>query len=133
MTTEDGGPFKPAFGLSGECPRRGLWPRDALTLVRGSEGFSQNCLTQAKDKIELGHPPYIDWRSVSGAGYPIIPQHRDNLALVVKCVGYGLQQDKGGTAKFASPIHRTFGQGRVESALPSDLGHRLVSLFVFAL
>jgi hypothetical protein len=41
-------------------------------------------------------------------------QHRDNLALVVKCVGYDLQQDQSGTSEFAAPIHGTLGQGRVE-------------------
>ena len=41
-------------------------------------------------------------------------QHRDNLALVVKCVGYDVQQDKSGTSEFAAPIHGTFGEGHVE-------------------
>jgi hypothetical protein len=41
-------------------------------------------------------------------------QHRDNLALVVKRVGYDMQQDKSGTPGFAAPVHGTLGQGRVE-------------------
>jgi hypothetical protein len=41
-------------------------------------------------------------------------QHRDDLALVMKCVGYDVQQDKSGTTEFAAPIQGTLGKGRVE-------------------
>ena len=31
------------------------------------------------------------------------PQHRDDLAFVVKCVGYDVQQDKSRTPQFTPP------------------------------
>jgi len=34
-------------------------------------------------------------------------QHRDNLAFVVKRVGYHVQQDESRTPKFTAPIHWT--------------------------
>ena len=37
------------------------------------------------------------------------PQHRDDLAFVVKCVGYDVQEDKSRTPEFAAPIHGTLG------------------------
>jgi hypothetical protein len=36
-------------------------------------------------------------------------QHGDDLALVVKCVGYDVQEDKSRTPEFAAPIHGTLG------------------------
>ena len=36
-------------------------------------------------------------------------QHRDDLAFVVKCVGYDVEQDKSRTPEFAAPIHGTLG------------------------
>ena len=41
-------------------------------------------------------------------------QHRDNLAFVMKCVSYHMQEDKSRTAEFSSPIYGTFCQGSVQ-------------------
>lgn len=41
-------------------------------------------------------------------------QHRDNLPLVVKCVGYDVQQDERGTAQVTAPIHGTLHQRRIQ-------------------
>lgn len=59
---------------------------DDLHCRQGSERFSQNCPTQAKGKIESG----ALYRLEIGVRRWIAndPQHRDNLALVVKSVGY---------------------------------------------
>src|SRR5215469_14410329 len=41
-------------------------------------------------------------------------QHRDNLAFVMKCVSYHMQEDKSRTAEFPSPIYGAFCQGSVQ-------------------
>lgn len=41
-------------------------------------------------------------------------QHRDNLAFVVKCVGYDVQQDKRRASEFAAPIRWTLCERRVK-------------------
>jgi hypothetical protein len=62
------------------------------------------------------------------------PQHRDNLAFVVKCVGYHVQQDKPRTPEFATPIHGALSNCRVESFLReiSYIGSRRFSYAVFS-
>jgi hypothetical protein len=49
---------------------------------------------------------------ISGLAY-----QRDNLAFVMKCVGYHVQQDKRRTPEFATPIHGALSKGRVELLL----------------
>ena len=41
-------------------------------------------------------------------------QHRDELAFVMKCVGYDVEQDKGRTPEFAAPIHGTLDESPIK-------------------
>ena len=49
-----------------------------------------------------------------GCRVPEHSQHGDNLALVVKSMGYDVQHDKSRTAEFAAPVHGALGQSRVK-------------------
>ena len=70
--------------------------------------FSRNgtCLTPSRDFLSKESIPVADLCQVLGIEDS---QHRDDLAFVVKYVGYDVQEDKSRTPEFAAPIHGTLG------------------------